>query len=114
MACRASAVVVSRRLSGKASDQAAYFSLQGKQLGNRIVPAMQPGASVMRAAVSDCWCWLGSLAAGSISGLTFGITEGMFAFGLATSRHRCSPLHNEITVAATSRVRGMSRAGHVP
>jgi hypothetical protein len=63
------------------------FGLQGEQFGDGVVPSLRSGASVRRTAIADGeWRLLG-LPAGAISGLSFGVAEGVVTYRLAASWH---------------------------
>ena len=63
------------------------LGLQSEQFGDRVTPALRPGASICRPAPSDRWKRLLLLAAGTVPGLSFGITERVVTFRLAASWH---------------------------
>ena len=63
------------------------LGLQRGQPGHGVVPALSSGPSVRWPAVADLGERLLGLAAGAISRLSFGVTEGVFASGSATLWH---------------------------
>jgi hypothetical protein len=63
------------------------FGLQGEQFGDGVVPSLRSGASVRWPAIADAeWRLLG-LPTGAISGLSFGVAEGVVTCRLAASWH---------------------------
>ena len=63
------------------------FGLQGEQFGDGVVPSLWSGASIRRSAIADQrWRLLG-LPTGAISGLSFGVAEGVVTCRLAASWH---------------------------
>src|SRR6185312_4648046 len=65
------------------------FSLQGKQFSDGVVPALWPGAPIGRPPIADPDDGARAIifVARTVAGLSFGIAEGGFTFGLATSWH---------------------------
>jgi hypothetical protein len=63
------------------------LGLQRDQPGDGVVPTLSSGPSVHRPTVTDLGERLLGLAAGTISGLSFGVAEGVLAIGLATCWH---------------------------
>jgi hypothetical protein len=63
------------------------LGLQRDQSGDSVVPTPSSGPSVRRRAIADLGWGLLGLSAGAISSLSFGVTEGVLAIGLATSWH---------------------------
>ena len=90
MACKASAVAVSRRASGEGVGPGGVAGLQGEQLGDGVIPALRPDASVGGSAVADDAVLFG--VAGAVEGLALGIAERLAAAGVLW--HACSPLRN--------------------
>ena len=63
------------------------FGLQGEQFGDGVVPSLRSGASVRRTAIADAGWRLLGLATSAITGLSFGVAEGVVTFRLAASWH---------------------------
>ena len=61
------------------------FGLQGEQLGDRVAPALWPGAPVGGTPIADNGCGLLGLATSAIARLPFGIAELVVPFGQATA-----------------------------
>jgi hypothetical protein len=86
MALTASAVVVSRNPSGKASNQAVYSACSASSSAT-AVPALWPGAPVGRPPIAnpDDRGRVIDFVARAVARLSFGVTEGGLTFGLAAS-----------------------------
>jgi hypothetical protein len=67
------------------------FGLQGEQFGDCVTPSLWSGASIRRSAIADRWWRLLGLPTGTISGLSFGVAEGVVTCRQAASWHSCSP-----------------------
>ena len=84
-----------KRLGGWAVAQAfgqgvrpgGVFGLQGEQVCNGVAPALGAAAPIGGPSVAHHRRLLLGELAGAISGLAFGVAQGVFAFGLATSWH---------------------------
>jgi hypothetical protein len=76
---------------GRCVSPGGVFGLQGEQFGDRIVPSLWSGTSIRRSAITDQRCRLPGVPAGAISGLSFGVAEGVITCRLAASWHGCSP-----------------------
>jgi hypothetical protein len=63
------------------------FGWQGEQLGDRVAPALWPGAPVGGTPIADDGCRLLGLATGAIARLPFGIAELVVALGHSASWH---------------------------
>jgi hypothetical protein len=63
------------------------FGLQGEQFGDGVVPSLRSGAPVRRAAIADAGWRLLGLATSAITGLSFGVAEGVVTFRLSASWH---------------------------
>ena len=63
------------------------LGLQSEQFGDRVTPALRSGASICRSAIADRGKWLLLLPAGTVPGLSFGITQSVAPFRLAASWH---------------------------
>ena len=80
MACKAAAVAESRRLSGKASYQAAYSACSASSPATpRRTNAASESAGRL-AAIADGRCWLVDLAACAVASLAFGAAECVLTF----------------------------------